>query len=389
MTRHWTINGRFLTQPLSGVQRYAREIVSALDDVISEGSPLARNLDLQLFFPSSATDVPRLRKIRLQPAGRIAGHLWEQFVLPARLRGGLLSLGNIGPFTATRHIVCVHDANTRTFPTSYTPAFRLLYRTLIPSLGRTAKMVATVLRFSATELERYGIARHTSATREAASLETTVTIGSPAPHKNIKLILEMADRFAAVGLRIAVAGSAAVADKSALGGIVSAYPIAKKRIATGIANIWHAAIDFSSTDRASSHQPRHFTTSSASRRLRRPWRPRSQGQPRLPRSQTPWREHGGGECCSDKEAGRPGGLVAKCEHQRVLLHLAAVRHKPQTTQPEQNDRGQHPKQKWFAVARRIGTVLQIEREHECGNEARANPHHSEDRTIGTKIAATT
>jgi glycosyltransferase involved in cell wall biosynthesis len=228
MTRYWTINGRFLTQPLSGVQRYAREIVSALDELISEGSPLARNLDLQLVFPSTAMDVPRLRNIRLQPAGRIAGHLWEQCVLPARLRGGLLSLGNTGPLTAKRHIVCVHDANTRAFPTSYTPAFRLLYRTLIPSLGRTAKMVATVSRFSATELERYGIARankivvipdgyehavrwsprHTTATREAASLDTIVIIGSRAPHKNIKLILEMADRFAAVGLRIAVAGSA-------------------------------------------------------------------------------------------------------------------------------------------------------------------------------------
>jgi glycosyltransferase involved in cell wall biosynthesis len=228
MTRHWTINGRFLTQRLSGVQRYAREVVSALDDVISEGSPLARNLDLQLVFPSSATDIPRLRKIRLQPVGRIAGHLWEQFVLPARLRGGLLSLGNTGPLTATRHIVCIHDANTRAFPTSYTPAFRLLYRALIPSLGRTAKMVTTVSRFSATELERYGIAqadkiivipdghehalrwipRHTPATRAAASPETIVIIGSRAPHKNVQLILQMADRFAEVGLRIAIAGSA-------------------------------------------------------------------------------------------------------------------------------------------------------------------------------------
>src|ERR1700746_651854 len=126
MIRHWTINGRFLTQPLSGVQRYAREIVYALDDLIREGSPLARNLDLQLVFPSSAKDVPTLRKIRLQPAGRIAGHLWDQFGLPTRSRGGLLSLGNTGPLTATRHIVCVHDANTRAFPTSYTPAFRLL-----------------------------------------------------------------------------------------------------------------------------------------------------------------------------------------------------------------------------------------------------------------------
>ena len=27
MPRHWTINGRFLTQKLTGVQRYGREIV--------------------------------------------------------------------------------------------------------------------------------------------------------------------------------------------------------------------------------------------------------------------------------------------------------------------------------------------------------------------------
>jgi hypothetical protein len=36
------------------------------------------------------------------------------------------------------------------------------------------------------------------------------------------------------------------ADKSTLGSTVSAYPIAKNKIAMGIANIWQAAIDFSS-----------------------------------------------------------------------------------------------------------------------------------------------
>jgi hypothetical protein len=40
-----------------------------------------------------------------------------------------------------------------------------------------------------------------------------------------------------------------VADNSALGDSVSAYPIAKKRTARGIANIWHAAINFSSMNR--------------------------------------------------------------------------------------------------------------------------------------------
>ena len=37
MTRLWTINGRFLTQPLTGVQRYARETIAALDRLIDAG----------------------------------------------------------------------------------------------------------------------------------------------------------------------------------------------------------------------------------------------------------------------------------------------------------------------------------------------------------------
>jgi glycosyltransferase involved in cell wall biosynthesis len=228
MTRHWTINGRFLTQSLSGVQRYACEIVRALDRLMDEGFPLTKDLDVELVFPSSARDTPNLRAVRPRAIGRVAGHTWEQFVLPAQVRGGLLSLGNTGPVAATRHIVCIHDANTRSFPASYTLPFRLLYRTLVPGLGRTATRVATVSHFSAGELARHGIARtrkidvipnghehaarwvprHSPATCAAANPATIVVIGHPAPHKNIRLILGMADRLAAWGLRIAIAGGA-------------------------------------------------------------------------------------------------------------------------------------------------------------------------------------
>ncbi|HZT49628.1 MAG TPA: glycosyltransferase family 1 protein, partial [Hyphomicrobiaceae bacterium] len=44
MARRWSINGRFVTQPLTGVQRYAREIVTALDHWLAEAHPLARGL---------------------------------------------------------------------------------------------------------------------------------------------------------------------------------------------------------------------------------------------------------------------------------------------------------------------------------------------------------
>ena len=51
MARYWSINGRFLTQPLSGVQRYAQEIVRGLDELVSEGHPLTRDMELELVTP--------------------------------------------------------------------------------------------------------------------------------------------------------------------------------------------------------------------------------------------------------------------------------------------------------------------------------------------------
>ncbi|RUY68367.1 glycosyltransferase family 1 protein, partial [Mesorhizobium sp. M7A.F.Ca.CA.001.05.1.1] len=46
MARRWTINGRFLSQPTTGVQRYAREVVRALDTLLAEQNPLTRGLEL-------------------------------------------------------------------------------------------------------------------------------------------------------------------------------------------------------------------------------------------------------------------------------------------------------------------------------------------------------
>lgn len=227
MTRVWTINGRFLTQPLSGVQRYAQEIVEAMDTLIAEGYPSARGLKVELVVPPGAVRGIELKAIRQRIAGSRGGHVWEQFILPREVRGGLLSLGNTGPVATRRQVLCIHDLNTRAFPGSYSLPFRLLYRTLIPALGRTAARIATVSEYSADELTRYGVARrdkidimynghehalrwrpeHSEATRAVAGPRTVLVIGSPAPHKNVGLLLGLADRLAAAGLSVAVAGA--------------------------------------------------------------------------------------------------------------------------------------------------------------------------------------
>ncbi len=73
--------------------------------------------------------------------------------------GGLVSLCNTGPLGVRKQIVCIHDANTRNYPESYSRAFRSLYRMLMPAIGSAARQVATVSHFSAGELARFGIAK--------------------------------------------------------------------------------------------------------------------------------------------------------------------------------------------------------------------------------------
>jgi glycosyltransferase involved in cell wall biosynthesis len=223
MQRHWFINGRFLTQPVTGVQRYAGEIVLALDALLTGR---AEGLDVELLVPPDAKATLSLRNIGIRTVGRLHGHLWEQVSLPLAVRGGLLSLCNTGPIAVSRQIVCIHDMNTRLCPRSYTPAFRLLYRALIPTLGRRAAAISTVSEHSAAELERFGVCRaeklfivpdgHEHIHRWApkpmpflsafSAQDTIVLLGSRAPHKNTDLITGMADRLALAGLRLAIVG---------------------------------------------------------------------------------------------------------------------------------------------------------------------------------------
>ncbi|WP_144222501.1 glycosyltransferase family 4 protein [Mesorhizobium amorphae] len=226
MARHWTINGRFLSQPTTGVQRYAREIVRSLDVLIAERSPLTHGLELSLQCPPDSSDFP-LSSIECRKIGSTSGHLWEQTKLAASLHdGGLISLCNTGPILSRKHIVCIHDANVWNAPHSYSFGFRASYKALLPCLGKTACGISTVSHFSLIELVRRGIVpsdrafvasnghehalgwkpEHSAATRLAASRNTVVMIGSAAPHKNIDLVLGLADRLAMVGLKIAVVG---------------------------------------------------------------------------------------------------------------------------------------------------------------------------------------
>jgi glycosyltransferase involved in cell wall biosynthesis len=225
--RSWAINGRFLTQRVTGVQRYAYEILAALDEVLSQNCDLARRLAMRLILPPGVEAKPALSKIAICPTSFGSGHAWDQFVLPLYEGSGILSLGNFGPVLARNHIVCIHDANTFVQPESYSRVFGLVYRSLLPLIGRRARRVATVSQFSADMLVRYGVCRREQifiapnghehalrwdASRARISLINTLErpyillLGSNAKHKNIHVIIEQAEGLEAAGIDIVVVG---------------------------------------------------------------------------------------------------------------------------------------------------------------------------------------
>jgi glycosyltransferase involved in cell wall biosynthesis len=227
--RSWAINGRFLTQRMTGVQRYAYEIVSALDDILAAASGHATLPEMRLVVPPGAQGKPVLSRIGICQTGFGSGHAWDQLILPRYAGSRVLSLGNFGPISARNHIVCIHDANTFIQPESYSRAFGLAYRTLLPLIGKRARRVATVSRFSADMLVKYGVCRcekifiapngHEHALRwnannagiplfAALKRPYVLLQGSRARHKNVDIIIEQAPGLDAAGIDIVVVGAA-------------------------------------------------------------------------------------------------------------------------------------------------------------------------------------
>ena len=148
------INGRFLSQKITGVQRYAAEMVKAIDALLASehvAAPL-RNADWQLLTPADASESLDLDRIKIRTVGRLRGHAWDQIDLARAAAGGrLISLSNSGPILHRDHIVVIHDAQVFRRPDFFNWRYLTVHRTLGRLLARHAT-IATVSAFSRREL---------------------------------------------------------------------------------------------------------------------------------------------------------------------------------------------------------------------------------------------
>lgn len=155
MTSTLYINGRFLTQSGTGVQRYAREIIANFDALL-DNNELAQEVCLRCLVPRGTTRGTRWRNITIEEVGINHGNLWEQIDLPIYLNGGFLfSPANSGPVLYRNQAITFHDASVFAILDAYSSGFRLKHKMTFVRLARLAKIIFTVSKFSQDELSRY------------------------------------------------------------------------------------------------------------------------------------------------------------------------------------------------------------------------------------------
>ncbi len=228
--RNVYINGRFLQQRVGGVQRFAREVLQALDAELTQGEcPLAQR-NWILIVPHGTTPKAGLRRIAIRvSAGGCGGHLWDQTSLLSSARDGILvNLTNGAPLFHPRCLVIMHDAAVFRTPENFTPLYGLVHRTLGRVLSRTAKL-GTVSDFSKRELaaifhldrSRIFVVPNSCEHLQAVAPDVTVLqrlhltpnryflfVGKPSPNKNIGAAMAAFSRLHQPDYKLVIVGMA-------------------------------------------------------------------------------------------------------------------------------------------------------------------------------------
>ncbi len=213
------VNARFLTQPFSGVQHYARTLSLALREKMPD----------LVFLTCREISHPDLAgKLNAVPIGRFKGPAWEQTELPAWLKKAgsplLVNLCNTAPFAYLNQINTIHDLAFEQDEPWFSRRFTWYYRWLMPRVARNCRKLITVSRFSAGELNRiYGIPETSiSVIPNSLSGEFTGLIqsdrsvvpetpyflaaGNLDPRKNLKTVCSAFIRLNRTGIKLLIAG---------------------------------------------------------------------------------------------------------------------------------------------------------------------------------------
>lgn len=144
------INGRFLLHRVTGVERYAREIVAEFDKIVEPGRII-------MAVPPETEDIPNYHNIKVVRTGKLHNRLWEHISFPwfvHKRKGISLNLCNVAPLPAPG-MVCIHDVKIKVTPQYFSKKFLFWYNLLFTNACKRAKRIITVSEFSKREICKY------------------------------------------------------------------------------------------------------------------------------------------------------------------------------------------------------------------------------------------
>jgi len=144
------VNARFLTQKVTGVQRFAIEI-----------SKIISRLSSQIAFvaPSDVLDAALAKELNVVIIGKHTGTIWEQLDLRNYLKSNnnplLVNFCNTGLLFYSNQIVTIHDMSYKVNPKWFSKKFYVWYNFLIPHIAAHSVKVLTVSNSSKADIVKY------------------------------------------------------------------------------------------------------------------------------------------------------------------------------------------------------------------------------------------
>lgn len=151
----YIINGLFLTQQVTGIQRYAREICVRLDELV-------QGKDLSVLVPAGVGIKDcQYKNMKVIPYGKHKGIAWEQIDLSRYVRKhGLICINfcNSLPLGTRPGITVIHDLMFKLHPSYFTTIrnkeSRIWHTFLADYALRHERWIVTPSRFSKKEIEK-------------------------------------------------------------------------------------------------------------------------------------------------------------------------------------------------------------------------------------------
>ena len=145
------INGRFLTQPMTGVERYAYNICKALARLHQPFTIVCPKAPVHPDYDVSDLDIVHF--------GIGNSHVWEQCVLPFFFIGKkdylVVSFTGLGSILIPHKMMTIHDLAFLKNPSWYSRAYYWYYRLMTPLAAKTSQHILTVSEFSKSEILRF------------------------------------------------------------------------------------------------------------------------------------------------------------------------------------------------------------------------------------------